>query len=163
MFVLILNPKVCFGQIWSRKLQFSKLTKICYRGSLLYPFFEFNIEFSHSYFFLASFVQNLKFSKLTEIRYRGTLLYAYYDFNIYFPKILLKKFLETFWANLPPNLKFFKLTEISFRVTLLYTYYNLNVYYFKCCLISSYCLLFYYKQMFIVVIHTILGKFGLKI
>ena len=30
-FVLILHPKVFFGQIWSQKLKFSKLTKICQR------------------------------------------------------------------------------------------------------------------------------------
>ena len=33
------------GQIWSQKLKLSKLTKIWYRGTLLYPYFEFNIYF----------------------------------------------------------------------------------------------------------------------
>ena len=45
-FVLILHPKVFFGKIWSRKLKFSKLTKICQRGALLYPHFKFNVYFS---------------------------------------------------------------------------------------------------------------------
>ena len=45
-FVLILDTKVFFGQIWSQKLKFSKLTKIWYRGTLLYPHFEFNVYFS---------------------------------------------------------------------------------------------------------------------
>ena len=33
-FVLILHPKVFFGEIWSQKLEFSKLTEIWYRGTL---------------------------------------------------------------------------------------------------------------------------------
>ena len=45
-FDLILHPKVYFGQIWSQKLKFSKLTKIWYRGTMIYPHFGFNIYFS---------------------------------------------------------------------------------------------------------------------
>ena len=45
-FVLILHPKVFFGQIWSQKLKFSKFTKIWYRGILLYPYFDFDVYFS---------------------------------------------------------------------------------------------------------------------
>ena len=41
-FVLILNPKIFWGQILFQKLKFSKLTKIWYRCTLLYPYFEFN-------------------------------------------------------------------------------------------------------------------------
>ena len=146
MFVLKLNPKVCFGQIWSRKLQFSKLTKICYRGSLLYPFFEFNIEFSHSYFFLASFVQNLKFSKLTEIRYRGTLLYAYYDFNIYFPKILLKKFFGNVLGKLAPKSE---ILQIDWNFV--QGYIAIYLLQFKCLLFQ---MLFNFKLLFIILLQT---------
>ena len=44
--VMILHPKVLFGQIWSPRMKFFKLTKIWYRGTLLYPSFEFNVYFS---------------------------------------------------------------------------------------------------------------------
>ena len=46
-FVLILHPKVFFGQIWSQKLKFSKLTEIWYRGTLLYTYYDFNVYFSN--------------------------------------------------------------------------------------------------------------------
>ena len=42
----MVQPKVFFGQICSQKLKFSKLTKIWYRGILIYPHFEFNVYFS---------------------------------------------------------------------------------------------------------------------
>ena len=42
-FVLILHPKVFFGQIWYRKSKFSKLTEIWYRRTFLYRNFEFNV------------------------------------------------------------------------------------------------------------------------
>ena len=45
-FVLILSPKVFFGQIWSQKLKFSRLAKIWCRGILPYPYFDFNVYFS---------------------------------------------------------------------------------------------------------------------
>ena len=44
-FDLILHPKVYFGQIWSQKLKFAKLTKIWYRGTLLYAYSSFNVYF----------------------------------------------------------------------------------------------------------------------
>ena len=65
-FVLILHPKVFFRQIWSWKLKFpkmtkiwwlnlnwlnlkfSKLTEIWYRGTLLYAYYEFNVNFFKS-------------------------------------------------------------------------------------------------------------------
>ena len=41
----------CFlGQMWSQKLKFSKLTEICYRHTLLYLCFEFNVNFSKKNF-----------------------------------------------------------------------------------------------------------------
>ena len=39
-----------FGQIWSQKLKFSKFTKIWYKGTLLYPWFEFNVCFTNFFF-----------------------------------------------------------------------------------------------------------------
>ena len=48
------HPSVFLGQIWSQKLKFSKLTKIWYRGTLLYPYFKFNVYYfqnvCHSHF-----------------------------------------------------------------------------------------------------------------
>ena len=106
-FVQILNPKVFYGEIWSQKLKFSKLTEIWYRHKLLYPCFKFNVNFLnffHSYFLGQIWSQNLKFSKLTEIWYQGTLLYVYHNFNIYFCKVLvLHSFLGKFGSNLVPN------------------------------------------------------------
>ena len=65
-FVLILHPRVFFGQIWSQKLKFFELTKIWYWGSLLYPHFEFN-GFFPQFFWLTFFgqiwSQNMKSSK----------------------------------------------------------------------------------------------------
>ena len=108
-FVQILNPKVFFwGQKWSKKLKFSKLTEIWYIHILLYPCFKFNVNFLkknfHSYFFVQVCSQNLKFSKLTEMCYQGTLLYVYHDFNIYFRKIsVIHSFLIKFCSNLVSN------------------------------------------------------------
>ena len=106
-FVQILNPKVFYGEIWSQKLKFSKLTEIWYRQTLLYPCFEFNVNF-FSFFSLIFFgqiwSQNLKFSKLTEIWYQGTLVSVYHDFNIHFCKIfVIHSFLAKFGSNLVPN------------------------------------------------------------
>ena len=61
-FVLILHPKVFFGKIWSQKLKFSKLTKIWYRGTLLYPHFEFSVYFSKifvTHIFLGKYVSKI--------------------------------------------------------------------------------------------------------
>ena len=44
-FVLTFNSKVFFGEIWSRKLKFSKLTEIWDRGILLYAYYDFNVYF----------------------------------------------------------------------------------------------------------------------
>ena len=106
-FVQILNPKVFSGQIWWQKLKFSTLTEIWYRYTLLYPCFEFNVNFLNFFFtriFWANLVPNLKFSKLTKIWYQGTLLYVYHDFNICFCKIfVVHSFLGKFGSNLVPN------------------------------------------------------------
>ena len=88
-------------------LKFSKLTKIWYRGILLYTYYDFNV-----YFFKILFIhifgqiwsKNLKFFKLTEICYRGRLTYAYFDFNVYFYKIFvihipLGKFGTKTWSS----------------------------------------------------------------
>ena len=50
--------KCFFGQIWSQKLKFSKLTEIWYRHKLLYPCFEFNVNF-FNFFSLIFFGANL--------------------------------------------------------------------------------------------------------
>ena len=63
-FVLILHPKVFLRQIWSQKLKFSKLTKIWYRDTLLYPHVEFNVYFSKifvTHFFLDIAIYLLQF------------------------------------------------------------------------------------------------------
>ena len=90
-----------FWQIWFQKLKFLKLTKIWYRRTLLYPYFEFNVSFFKIFIihilFWHNSPQNLKFFKLTEIKYRRKLLYVYSVFNVYF----FKKFLiHSFWTNL---------------------------------------------------------------
>ena len=98
--------KVFFGQEWSHKLKFSKLTKML--TTLLYTHFEFNVYFSKILLFTLFgqiWSQNLKFSKLTKIWYRGTLLCAYYDFNDYFSKILSLMFFGQIWSQ---NLMFSK-------------------------------------------------------
>ena len=46
-------------------LKFSKLTEIWYSGTLIYPYFEFNVL--SFIFFLEIWSQNQKFSKLTQI------------------------------------------------------------------------------------------------
>ena len=58
-FVLILHLKVFVGQIRLQKLKFYKQTKIWYRGTLLYPHFEFDVyffEFFVTHVFCASLV-----------------------------------------------------------------------------------------------------------
>ena len=44
-FVLILHHKDFFAQIWSQNLKFFKLTKIWYRGRLLYVYFDFKVYY----------------------------------------------------------------------------------------------------------------------
>ena len=78
-----------WGQIWPQKLKFSKLTEICYRGTSLYAYYDFNVYFFKFFLFIffgQIWSQNLKFSKVTEIRCRGALLNAYYYFKVYFFK-----------------------------------------------------------------------------
>ena len=73
-FVLMLQTKVFFGQIWSRKL---------------------NCE--------TKFAQKVirKFSKLSEIWDKGTLLYADYNFNVYFFKMFV---IHIFWDYFGPEI-----------------------------------------------------------
>ena len=83
-FVLILHPKVSFGQIWSQKLKFLKLTKIWYGGTLLYLHFEFNVYFSKIF-----------------VIHRGTLLYVHFEFNVYFSKIFIT---HIFFGQIGPKI-----------------------------------------------------------
>ena len=61
-------------------------------GTLLYPYFEFNVYFFKIFvihIFWENLVPKFKFSKLIEIWYKDTLLNAYYNFNVYFSKIFI--------------------------------------------------------------------------
>ena len=113
-FVLILHPKVFFGQIWSQKLKFSKLIKIWYRVTLLYPHFEFNIYFSKSFvihIFLGKFGPKI-LSSPNQPKF-GTGVHSYMLITILmfiFPKFLSLMFFGQIWSH---NMDFFKLTEIS--------------------------------------------------
>ena len=89
------------GLIWSQNLKFSKLTKIWYRGTLVYAYYDFNIIFSN---FLsvtsswANFVSKPEFLEIDRNLVQGyCILYTYYNFNVYFFKsfvthIILGKF-----------------------------------------------------------------------
>ena len=47
--VMFIFPKLChsynFGQIWSKNLMLSKLNEICYKGTLLYTDYGFDVKF----------------------------------------------------------------------------------------------------------------------
>ena len=95
--------KCFFGQIWSQKLKFSKLTEIWCRHTQLYPCFKFNVNLK-IYFFGQIWSQNRNFSKLTEIWHRGALLYAYTSVTFFFSKIfVIHSFLGKFGPDLVPN------------------------------------------------------------
>ena len=82
-------PFILFGRIWSKNLKFFKSAEISYRGTLVYPYYGFNVYFFKIFVIhniLSNLSQNLKFSKLMEIWYKCTLLYASHDFNVYFFK-----------------------------------------------------------------------------
>ena len=103
---------IFYGQIWSQNLKFTKLTKIWYCGTLVYPYFDFEVCF-FKIFLVQIWSQNLKFFRLTEISSRGALLYAYYHFITYFLKLYVNynrklSFFKIFlfkilWANLVPS------------------------------------------------------------
>ena len=79
-FVLILHPKVFFGQICSQKLNFFKLTEIWYSGTLLYPHFEFNVYFSKIFvihIFLGKF--GLKICSPNWLKFRSYIIYNFYS------------------------------------------------------------------------------------
>ena len=83
---------------------FPNSLKFWYRGTLLYPYFDFDVYFSKIFviniLFGQIWSQNLKFSKLTEIWYSSTFLYTYFGFNVYFFKIFV---IHILWANLVPK------------------------------------------------------------
>ena len=88
--------KCFFGQIWSQKLKFSKLTEIWSRHTLLYPCFEFSVNFLKKFFthiFWGNWSQNLKFC--TRVHY-----YMFITTLTYFCKIFVIH--NFFWANLAP-------------------------------------------------------------
>ena len=60
LFFQIFYQSYFFGQVWSQNLKFSKLTKIWYRRTLLYAYYDFNI------YFFKFWSHNLKFYKVTE-------------------------------------------------------------------------------------------------
>ena len=99
-FVLILHPRVLFGQTWSHKLKFSKLTKTWYRGTLLYPHFEFNVYFSKFLsltFFLGKFGPKI-WSSPSLLKF-GTGAHCYIHVTILkfiFPKFCHSCFLDKF-------------------------------------------------------------------
>ena len=72
VFVLILHPKVFFGQTWSQKLKLSKMIDTgvhCYIliRNLMFPTLVFIfLKFCDSYDFWQIWSQNLMFSKLTK-------------------------------------------------------------------------------------------------
>ena len=90
MFVLMRLPKVFFGQIWSQKLRFFKLTEIWYRGTLLYAYYDFNVCFFKILFIYVFLGANLvSISEILQIDWnfvQGYSLYAYYDFDFNFFK-----------------------------------------------------------------------------
>ena len=57
----------CFGEICYQNLKFSKLTKIWYRGALVYAYYDFNVYFSKIFavhvFFGQIWSNNLNFFK----------------------------------------------------------------------------------------------------
>ena len=93
----------CFGHTWSQNLEFSKLTEIWWRDTLLYAYYNFCFIFQDFVIFLEQiWSQNLMFSKFTEIWCWGTLPYAYYDFVYFFESfvihIILGKFGPKIWC-----------------------------------------------------------------
>ena len=132
--------------MWSQKLKFSKFTKIWYRGTLLYPYFEFNAYFSKIFvihIFLGKFgpkiwrsSNSLKFD--TEVHCEIVIL----NLMLIFPDFCHFHFWGQIWSQ---NLKFSKFTEIWYGGTFLYAYFDSNVYFFKN-----------------FVMYIILGKFGAK-
>ena len=123
------HPKVFFGQIWSQKLKFSKLTEIWYKCTLLYPIWNLMFIFSKFLSFIF-FWANLVPKSLNQLKF-ATEVHCYmlvriltFIFSIFFSFI----FLGQIWSR---NLKYFKLTEITYRGTLLCAYCNFNVYFFK--------------------------------
>ena len=114
-----------FGQIWSKKLKFYKLTEICYRGILLCPYFKFTFYFSKILWSIFSW------SKTEVLQINQNLVHCCMLISILmfiFPKFL--SFMP-FWQIWSHNLDFFKLTDILSRGVLLYAYYVWNVYFFK--------------------------------
>ena len=136
---------IFWGQIWFQNLKFSKLPQICYRDTLLYNYYDFNVflNICHSYIFEIIWSQNLKFSNSTEICYGGTLLCAYYDFHVYFFKDL---FIHIFWANLVRKSEVLQIAWNLVHCCMFVCLWRFNVCFFK-----------------IFVIHFFGGIFGLKI
>ena len=92
--------KCFFGQIWSQKLKFSKLTEIWSRHTLLYPCFEFSVNFLKKFFthiFWGNWSQNLKFC--TRVHY-----YMFITTLTYFCKIfVIHNFFGQIWLQFGPN------------------------------------------------------------
>ena len=125
-------PLMFFGQIWSYGLDFFKLTRISWRGKLLYAYYIsevyfFKILFIHIFWakFGPKIWRNLNWLKL------GTGVHCYMLISIsmfIFSKFLSAYFFGQFWSQ---NLKFSKLIWIWWRGTLQYAYYNFDVYFFQ--------------------------------
>ena len=127
-FVLILHLKVFFGQIWSQNLKFSKLTKIWYRGTLLYLHFQFNVYFSKIFVthnFLDKFGLIIWISS-NWLKFRGGVhCYMFITVLMFIiSKLLLFILFGQIWSQ---NLKSFKLTKIWYKGTLLQAYHDFNV------------------------------------
>ena len=123
------SPQSLFRQIWSQKLKFSKLIKVWYRSTLLYPYFKFNVYFSKivvTLIYLGEFVPKI-WSSLNLLKF-GTGAHGYILITILkfiFPKFLLLMLFGQIWSH---NLVFFKLTK---GCTLLYAYYSFNRFFFQ--------------------------------
>ena len=119
----MLHPNVFFGQIWCQKLKFSKLTKIWYSGTLLYPYVKFNVYFSEIFyaliFFLSKFCPKIWISSNWQKFHRGVHCYMLiaalmFIFSKFFHSYFLGKFVPKIWSSS----NWLKFGQISFHLVI---------------------------------------------
>ena len=118
---MLLFPKfllvIYFGQIWSQNLRFSKLTSIWCSGTLLYPYYDFNLYFFHNFLNHKIWINVVQKSDVVQIDWNLAFVYIWSYMLIVIEGSNFSKF-----NVLPPCfLKINKITlwyAVSFRFTL---------------------------------------------